>query len=183
MPWDTEMVTILRVMINDLDSPYKFTDTRLKQVIVAATQIVTTDASSKFSFEYVGDITALTITPDPTDRTGGTRDDDFVTLSLLKSACFIDNCNARDAARKGGISIREWNTSLDTKGLFAAAIALLQSDKGYCQQYDEAIFQYLASNSNVGTGVFGPFRLIYNAYNASAGFTYSNNELFNGARR
>lgn len=183
MAWNAEMVTILRVMINDLDTPYKFTDNRLEQVIVAATQIVNSDAAGKFSFEYIGDIINLTITPDPTDRTSGTRDDDYVTLTLLKAACFIDNCNARDAARKGGISIREWNTSLDTKGLFAAAIALLQSDKGYCQQYDEALFQYLASNSSVGAGVFGPFRLIYNAYNASAGFTYSNNELFNSARR
>jgi hypothetical protein len=180
MAWQTEMVEILRVMINDMDSPYKFSDNRLEKVIVAASSLVLNDTPGKFS--YISDITEISITPDPTDRTNNTRNDDFVTLTLLKSACFIDNCNVRDAARKGGISIREWNTSIDTRGIFASALSLLESDKGWCQQYEDALFQFLAGNASVGVGVFGPFRLIYNAYNSSPGYHYSNNELFGNRR-
>jgi hypothetical protein len=182
MAWDTEMVTILRVMINDLDSPYKFTDTRLKQLILSSCQIVNSDAAGYFNFEYIPDIDGLDITPDPTDRDAGTRDDNYVTLSLLRAACFVDNCNAREAARKGGVSIREYNTSLDTTGLFRAALSLLESDKSYCAQYQESVFLHMAGESSFGKGVFGPFRLVYNAYNSN-GYSYGNTALFDTNRR
>ncbi len=184
MTWQDEMVTILRVMIDDLDVPYKYSDTRLQQVIVAATNIVLNDASYGFAYNYIPNIIDLTIIPDPTDRITPTRDDNFVTLTLLKSACFIDKSAAKDAARKGGVAIREWNTSIDTKGVFSAALALLQSPNGWCSQYDDALFIYLAGiASKAGVGIFGPFRTIYNAYNASGGYIYGNNELFNDGRR
>lgn len=182
MAWQDEMVMILRVMVNDLDTPYKYTDARLQTVIVAASNMVEFDCASKFTQDYIGDITALSITPDPTDRVNNTRDDNFVTLTLLKSACFVDNAAAREAARKGGVSIREWNTSIDTRGIFNAFMTIFESDKGWCEQYQESKFIYLAGQS-MGVGVFGPFRTIYNAYNASAGYSYSNNELFNNTRR
>jgi hypothetical protein len=183
MAWDSEMVTLLRVMVNDLDTPYKFTDNRIKQVLLSAAQFVITDASGKFLFDFQSNIEELELTPDPTDRSGGTRDDDFITLTLLKAGCIIDSCLARDAARKGGVSIREYNTSIDTRGIFNAFLALLESEKSYCSQYYEALLIYLAGNSTVGKGVFGPFRLIYNAY-SSTGFNASpNNELFNNQRR
>lgn len=182
MAWQDEMTMILRVMVNDLDTPYKYTDDRLETVIVAATGMVQFDASYKFTQNYIGDITVPSITPDPTDRVNNTRDDNFVTLTLLKSACFIDNSAAREAARKGGISIREWNTSIDTRGVFAAFQQILEGDEGWCKKYADSLFIYLAGFT-VGVGVFGPFRTIYNAYNASAGYSYSNNELFNNTRR
>lgn len=183
MAWDTEMVEILRVMINDLDTPYKFTDDRLEKVILSAATLVTNDASGYFNFDYIVDIVASSFTPDPTDRVGGTRDDNFITLILLKAACFIDSCNARDAARKGGISIREWNTSLDTKGLFAAAQAILDGKHGWCQQYQDALWGHLSgASSAVGAGVFGPFRVIYNAYSSNPSY-FNGGELFGGNRR
>lgn len=184
MAWDVEMVEILRVMINDMVVPYKFSDERLKKVILASAQIVNTDAAGTFNQNYIADIVNISITPDPTDRDAGTRDDNYVTLTLIKSACFVDSSIARDAARKGGISIREWNTSIDTKGMFQSAFALLESKGGWCNQYAEGIFVHLTdSSSGIGVGVFGPFRLIYNAYNSSGGHMFSNNQLFSDHRR
>lgn len=178
MSWQVEMVEMLRIMINDFESPVKFSDTTLEKVIVTSAQYVITDVTFDFNQVYVPDIVTISITPDPTDRVAGTRDDDFINLTLLKAACFIDNCSAREAARKSGITIKEWATTIDTKGVFAAAAAILE--KGWCKNYDEALYATAVGNSLlVGTGILGPFRQIYNAYSAAPGFSYSNSELFN----
>lgn len=173
MAWETEIVELLRIMINDMDdSAYRYTDARLQKVIVGAAQMVITEVGNRFITTYTTDIMATSITPDPCDREVGTRDDDFINLTLLKAACFIDNCVARDAARKGGISIREWNTSLDTKGLFASALAILE--KGWCKNYQESVFNFMIGNSDVCRAVLSPFRTIYNS-----GYYYSGGDLVN----
>jgi len=179
MAWETEMVELLRIMINDMDVPYKYTDTRLQKVIVSAMQTALFDADYKFITTYTPDILTLSITPDPCDRTTGFRDEALINLTLLKAGCFIDNCVARDAARKGGISIREWNTSLDTKGLFASAMAILE--KGWCANYSETLFLYLSGNSAAGAAVLGPFRTLRNAY-SGGGYPYDGS-LFDTGRR
>lgn len=180
MAWQNEMVEILRIMINDMCPTYKFSDLTLEKVIVASAQYVITEADAlSFNQDYIPDIMAVSITPDPTDRDGGTRDDDFINLTLLKAGCFIDNCNAREAARKGGISIREWNTSIDTKGLFAAANAIMQN--GWCKNYGDTLYGLLSGNASVGVGIMGPFRTIYSAYNTSTGYGFSDGgSLFGG---
>ncbi len=172
MAWQSEMVSILRIMINDMCATYKFNDNTLQKVIVASAQYVITDAAAvNFSQIYIPDIQTVSITPDPTDRDGGTRDDDFVNLTLLKAGCFIDNCNMREAARKGGIAIKEWNTYADTKGVFQAALEVMKI--GWCRNYDDTLFAVLVGNSNVGRVVMGPFRTIYNSYNVGGGYVGS----------
>lgn len=172
MAWETEMVEILRIMINDMDVPYRYSDVRLQKIIVAGAQTMMAEVGNRFITIYTTDIATPDITPDPCDRTSGARDEDFINLTLLKSACFIDNCVARDAARKGGVSIREWATSLDTKGLFTSAMSILQN--GWCKTYEESMFQFLVGNSSVCTAVLGPFRTYH-----SAGYYYGGGELVN----
>lgn len=173
MAWETEMVEILRVMVNDLDKPFRYTDIRLQKLIVSASQMLQTDSKFGFKMTYVTDIVNLNITPDPTE----VRDDSFINLCLLKAGCFVDNCVAREAARKGGISIREWNTSLDTKGIFAAALAILE--KGWCKNYQDSLYAYESGNSSMCTAVLSPFRTIYNAF-GTGGYSYNDGTAYGG---
>lgn len=162
MSWQTEMVTLLRVMIADWDVPYKYSDQRLELVIVSSAQMVMVDSRGKFSKSYISDFTIPTITPDPTDRINGTRDDSFINLTLIKSACFIDSAAAREASRRGGILLREFGSSIDTRGVVNNAI--LVWEQGWCKQYDKEIFSYLANNSSSCAAILSPFRILSNAY-------------------
>ena len=46
MAWKKDIVSIVRVLINDLSQPYSFSDTRLQQAIVVAAQFVKADLES-----------------------------------------------------------------------------------------------------------------------------------------
>lgn len=175
MTWETEMTELLRIMINDLDdTAYRYTDVRLQKVIVGAAQMMLTEIGNRFITTFTTDISIPDITPDPCDRINGVRDDNFINLTLLKAGCFIDSSSARDAARKAGVSVKEWGTSLniDNKGLFSSALAVME--KGWCKNYEEASLQYIMGNNSVCTAVLGPFRTIYNA-----GYFYGGGELVN----
>lgn len=162
MAWDTEMVGLLRVYINDMDTPYRFSDVRLKQVLVAAAKIVLFDtASSGFATEYTASLTDLTIIPDPITEV---PDENFENLTVLKAGCFIDNGEMRTAVRKSGLAVKEFSSSFDTKNIADARIKVLEL--GWCKTYDDSLFSYLAGNAAVGQAIIGPFRTYYN-YNCS----------------
>lgn len=181
MAWQTELVGILRVMVGDLDTPYKYSDIRLQKTIIAGAQRVISDISGiSTSNSYIASFDDITIIPDPTISP---KDDEFINLVLLSSACFVDQGAARIAANKGGFSIREFASSLDLRGIVDAALKILAV--GWCKNYDETLFAYLAGNSSVGTAVMGPFRTIYSAYavGGSGGYGYSETEILNPDRR
>ena len=48
----------------------------------------------------------FTLSPDPTDRLAGSRNDNFVNLVVLKSACLLSMSELRSAANRS-IGIRE----------------------------------------------------------------------------
>ena len=82
MAWTTDLVLMLRTLIGDLDSA-KYTDTRLQQVLVIGAYNVINDAP--FNNNYVVDMNALTISPDPISKV----DTDFNVLTTYKSACIL----------------------------------------------------------------------------------------------
>lgn len=153
--WDTEMVVLLRHMIGDLDpDDYTYTDDRLQQTILTSAIFVTNEIP--FDTEYIIDVDGVSLTPDPTDRDADTRDTDFMTLVLLKAACFIDTSEARTAAGQA-ITIRDGSSMISlggSGGVLQGRLTLWQ--KGYCATYQEAKAIYMYKNSATGQAVSGP---------------------------
>jgi hypothetical protein len=77
--WRTDLVLMLRSLIGDLDRA-KFTDERLRQIIVVGAFNVINDAD--FANNYTVDVGAVTISPDPVTQ----KDTDFTILTLYKAA-------------------------------------------------------------------------------------------------
>lgn len=156
MAWQSEMVGILRVYIDDMDKPYRFTDSRLESVIAAGARLVLTDVSDGFDAEYTISMCGPSITPDPSD------DKIFIDLSVLKAACLIDHAEARRAAKNSGFSVKEFSSSIDTKGLADARIKLLEI--GMCKVYEDALFTFQSGQYSSGTAILSPFRTYYHSY-------------------
>jgi len=85
MAWQETMVTMVRVLINDLDSSnYTYSNERLEQTILVSAQYVASAAD--FQNAYVVDLGQFTLIPDPTDDPA---DNDYINLVCLKAACLI----------------------------------------------------------------------------------------------
>lgn len=153
MAWDTEMVLMLRHMIDDVDSPQTYSDSRLQTTILIAGYQVNFDVGG-FNTTYTFDFDAITLSPDPT--TSNPRDNDFVVLTLLKAACMIVRAEIRDAARNA-IDIKDGRTTWKTKDRAEYLQKLIDSDQGPCAQYEEALLTYKLSGNTAGVGILGPF--------------------------
>lgn len=155
MSWQTETIGILRVLIDDMDdTAYRFSDDRLTSVIAVSARYVLSDAEDAFNAEYSIVITpSVSITPDPVD------DKTFIDLVVLKSACLIDHTEARRAAKNGGFVVKEFSSSIDTKGLADARIKLLSL--GACKAYEDMLFNLQSGSYVAGSAILGPFRTYY----------------------
>lgn len=155
--WKIEMGTVLRVLLNDLTSPYQYSDERLYQLLTVAAQQV---QSSNLSFPliYQINIPQLTITPDPTNSDTQTRDDSFINLVTLKAACITSHGEARISAKQG-ISIRDGSSSIDLRGPLEGRLKLIQI--GYCELYDQAKLEYQTARIGTiaGAAILTPFRV------------------------
>lgn len=149
MAWQTEMVRMIRHLVNDLDdtSP-TYTDYRLEELILVAAQYVNLDVT--FSQSYTIDVDEMTLTPDPTSDP---KDNAFINLVVLKSACIIAQNEYRTASGQG-ISIRDGSSALDLRGLGAMKKELASS---WCQEYKTAKLEYAAGNLMPGHAILGPF--------------------------
>ena len=150
MAWQTEMVRILRHIVNDLDSSsYSFSDSRLEETILVAAQLVLTEID--FDKTYTVDVDALSLDPDPTASPD--KDNPFITLISLKAACVIIGSEVRTHSINA-VSVRDGSSAIDMKGV-AAGFMLLYKD--ICEKYDHAVLQYKAGNSVVGHAILSPY--------------------------
>jgi hypothetical protein len=117
MSWQEHLTTIVRVLINDLDCPYEFSDERMQQVIVVAAKYVQFDVNLEHLYQV--NVINPNITPDPTN------DDDEIFLSLvgLKAACIFDQGTFRTKSALEGINTRLGAASLSFGGSIAAVEA------------------------------------------------------------
>ena len=97
--WQTEMTLIVRTLIGDLDivSP-TYSDARIQQVITVAGTLVQQDANLEKTYDI--NVTTLNISPDPTTPA---RDDWFVGLTCIRSACLLDQSTFRTKAATDGV--------------------------------------------------------------------------------
>lgn len=130
MSWDTELPTMLRYVIGDVDNPQSYSDDSLKKIIVFSAQLI--NGEVQLPTDYTIDLTLYTISPDPTNS--ATRDDAFITLIILKSACLLTSSESR--IRTGqSISVKDVRTSLSTTDRARDSAKVAQT---FCQEYKSA---------------------------------------------
>jgi hypothetical protein len=142
MAWQTEIVTIVRHMINDIDAAV-YNDERIQETIIVSTTLLLPRVD--FSHDYSADVDLLSLSPDPTQVTP--KDNDFIRLVSLQTASFILNCEVKTMALQA-IKIVDGPSTVDVTGAYKALKEL--ADK-YQKDLDAAVMDYQAGNS-VGAG-------------------------------
>lgn len=166
MPWKIDLVLMLRSIIGDLDKA-KFTDERIKQILVVGAYNVLNDAD--FSETYTVNVAEISISPDPIAE----NDTDFSTLTVYKSACILLGSEVKTEAANA-ISIKDGPSAIDLRGV-TANLANLYND--LCSKYDALLKTYQYNNTLVGQAILGPYSPGSMAVNGNQ-FDYRGN-LFN----
>lgn len=162
MAWDSEMVTMVRYMINDFGTPQTYSDDTLMTMILISVQWV--QQENTFINTYTTNIDNQTLTPDPTSSSA--RDESFMWLVSLKTACML----AQGELKKIGgqaIAITDEGSSIDLRGTLQGKIVV---GKTFCDDYSAASWKYRLQKSPNGRGVFGPFSIVSNGLNGGYGW-------------
>ena len=146
MSWQTDLVLMVRSIIGDLDKS-KFTDERLKQILVVGAYNVVNDAD--FTNTYTVNVAEVSISPDPISE----KDVDFNVLTVYKSACILIGSEVKTESANA-ISIKDGPSAIDLRGV-ANSLHLLYKD--LCQRYDELLKAYQYNNTLVGQAILGPY--------------------------
>lgn len=160
MSWDTEMVMLVRNYVGDFDpANQKYSDQSMQQLILASAQFVVVDVP--FSQDYVVDIVNSTLTPDPTSRaTETSRDNNFINLTVLKSAWMIANGELRNYGSQA-IGIRDGTSAIDLKRDLKALAAILDQMKDAYFEYKD---RYIRDTLTVGELITTPIRIHSNRF-------------------
>lgn len=137
MSWTQEIVTIVRYMVGDSESVI-YTDNQIQKNILIAAQIVKNEVS--FSNQYYIDVFGGSIVPDPTE---GTKDEWFVSLVSLKTACMILNQEARIYGMQA-VKIIDGPSTVDTSQI---AKNLAELAKERCKDYEKHKIQFAMGES------------------------------------
>ena len=144
------MGTIVRHLVNDLDSSkYQYTHSRIETALLVAAQLTTMNVD--FNNTYTINVEGCTLSPDPTDEI--TKDDPFIALICLRTACIIIGSEIR---RESGnaISIKDGPSAIDLRGV-TQTLAILYKD--LCEKYEHLLLEYRAGNSVAGQAILGPY--------------------------
>lgn len=142
------MVPIVRYLIDDAVVPYTYDDSRLQQTIVISAQLTLLEVH--FDKDYVVDVAGSGISPDPT---ADPRDDAFISLVSLKTACVVLGAEVKDASQSG-VRIMDGPSTID---LTAGSAITVKRWQDMCGKYTMARRQYLGGNSRAGQAVIGPY--------------------------
>lgn len=151
MSWQTEVTVLVRVLINDLGPEYTYSDSRIEQAIVVAAQFIQFDIN--LDTKYTLDVVNVTMTPDPTLL--DPRDDIFITLLSLKTACIIDQSAYRTKATLEGIRAALGPASLSVGGNLEGWRRILEM--GSCATYDELTSHWDVKDAAAVRAVLSPF--------------------------
>jgi hypothetical protein len=149
MSWSTELVKIVRYLINDVEEPYTYSTVRLQKTILVGAQYVIEDID--WSATYNVDVDELTLSPDPTSSP---KDNAFINLICLKAGCIIDYSTFRNKAQMAGIKIQDGQSIIDTKG--QADLFKDIAQRGLCAEYERAKMDYQLGSFNGGRIIIGP---------------------------
>jgi len=149
MSWQNHLISVVRVLINDLNEPYEYSDDRMQQVLVIAAKYVQFDVN--LDNKYTVDVVNYNITPDPTTL----NDDIFLGLIGLKAACIFDQGTFRTKAALEGIRTSLGSASLSFGGSLQGWQAII--DHGACATYDELTSHWDVKNASAIAAVLSPF--------------------------
>lgn len=155
MTWQTEMTSIVRYIIGDVSDSPVYSDSRLQSTILISAQLIKNEAT--FNNSYTIDIPNSGISPDPTDP----RDDPFITLVSLKTACVIANSELKSYSLTGGIKVTDGPSSIDTTGMINNLKNVAQNT---CKDYQNALKQHMLGNAIGVKIITGPYTQEQNGY-------------------
>jgi len=169
MSWQGQMSTMVRYLISDVDpANYTYSTRRLETTILVSAQFVVSQVD--FGQAYTINVEQCDLSPDPTDS--DTKDDDFVSLVSLKTACIIIGGEIR-LESGNAISIKDGPSAVDLRGVSSTLVIL---HKDLCAKYDKAVLDYAAGRSIAGHAVLGPYSPGSDYINRS----YSDNDFRGG---
>jgi hypothetical protein len=152
MSWQNEITRIVRAIINDLDAT-TYCSSRLEEMIVIAAQLTKNEV--ELDVTYTTNIGTVTISPDPTNS--GSRDDNFINLVALKTACLILNGEVKLAAG-GNIRVTDAGASVDLSGQYEATKELAGN---ICKAYIDAKAAYRMGNLAGIKAILTPYTSSY----------------------
>tara|TARA_R110002051_G_scaffold307918_1_gene379213 strand:- start:961 stop:1470 length:510 start_codon:yes stop_codon:yes gene_type:complete len=149
MTWQNEMRIIIRHLINDLDSSsYTFTDDRVEETVLVASQLVLHEID--FEQTYTIDVDGSSLSPDPT--TSGDKDDSFINIVCLKSSKILLGSELKTHSLNS-IALKDGPSSLDLRGIVQGLKVLFDD---ITRRYEESKMQYKL-NGVVGQAVLSPY--------------------------
>ena len=150
MSWQGQMSTILRYLIDDVDSTsYKFSDDRIETTLLVAAQLVTLEVD--LGNTYTINVEQCKLSPDPTDT--DTKDNAFINLVCLKAAVVIVGSQIRSES-SNAISIKDGPSAIDLRGV-AGTLTVLYKDLS--EKYEKLLLDYRTGNSIAGKSILGPY--------------------------
>jgi hypothetical protein len=149
MSWQIEIPLIVRTLINDLNDNPTYSDERIQQVVTVAAKYVQLDVTLDNAYDI--NVSASTITPDPVEN----KDDIFVSLVCLRSACIIDQSTLRTKAAMEGIRAALGPASLSVGGSLEGIKILLE--KGPCQTYFDLTEHWSVGSAVTAQAILSPF--------------------------
>lgn len=150
MSWQGQMSTIVRHLINDLDSSsYKYSQNRIETALLVAAQLTTMNVD--FDNTYSINVEQCTLDPDPTES--ATKDNPFISLICIRTACIIIGSEIRSESGNA-ISIKDGPSAIDLRGV-TQILAVLYKD--LCEKYEHLLLEYRAGNSAAGQAILGPY--------------------------
>lgn len=148
MTWQTEIGTIVRHLIDDVDAA-TYSDNRIETAILVSAQIMFVEVD--FEQTYTINVDQGSLTPDPTDTSA--KDDGFINLTALKTACIILGSELKSQSLSA-IRVSDGPSSIDTTAI-SANIKFLYENA--CKKYEEYKFNFQAGNNNVGKAILTPY--------------------------
>jgi hypothetical protein len=149
MAWQDETIITTRVLVNDLNTPYEFSDDRITQILVVAGKYVQFDVNLNYVYDI--DVVNQTIAPDPSVN----KDNIFISLICLKAACIIDQSTYRTKAALEGIRTALGPAQLSIAGQSSAWKIMLE--QGPCAAYDELTSHWDVKEATAIAAVLSPF--------------------------
>lgn len=147
MVWQTEMVRIVRHLINDIDA-VSYADDRLEETVLVSAQLILNYVD--FDNTFTVDVDGLSLSPDPTE---GTKDNSFINIVCMKAACVILSSELRTHGLNS-VSISDGPSRIDMTGI-VKNLQVVQQEM--CAKSEDAIVQHKAGNSVAGQAILGPY--------------------------
>lgn len=149
MSWHNTIPIMVRYLVNDVDpASYKYSDSRIEKTVLVGAQFVSLelDFPNIYSIDFGND----TISPDPT--IDPTKDNSFINLAALKTACIIIGSELKTEAANA-ISIKDGPSAIDLRGV-ASTLSVLYKD--LCDKYTAMADDYKFTGET-GQAILGPY--------------------------